>query len=256
MSERREEFRQGWQGLVAGFDEEFVNAFELPTWARDVIHRKVAESQATSELQGGGSSTFYIEWFSQAAGRRPEQGPPPAWCPQPEDPPDSAHWDKMDWALWWLAMGGYRNANEVDVNGWTALHHAADAAKHWEGAYAVCSALMELMDPEWLQAKTTGQRPFGRTALHFLCGSSDRAFKNAHLVEELLDLRADPNCPDSRQATPLHLASASGQLDVVRVLVRKGADLHAVNADGKNAAGVAKLNSRSVLQCPADRKSI
>jgi ankyrin repeat protein len=74
------------------------------------------------------------------------------------------------------------------------------------------------------------------------------------LVEELLDLRADPNCPDSRQATPLHLASASGQLNVVRVLVRKGADLHAVNADGKNAAGVAKLNSRSVLPVPCRLK--
>ncbi|HNW34255.1 MAG TPA: ankyrin repeat domain-containing protein, partial [Candidatus Ozemobacteraceae bacterium] len=49
---------------------------------------------------------------------------------------------------------------------------------------------------------------------------------NAQGVKELLDAGTDPNATDEFMRTPLHLAAARGDLEIVRLLVAAGANLH------------------------------
>ena len=51
-------------------------------------------------------------------------------------------------------------------------------------------------------------------------------------AEMLLDLGADPNAANVRKNTALHLACQQGHMDVVRCLVRHGANMHTKNWQG------------------------
>jgi hypothetical protein len=57
-----------------------------------------------------------------------------------------------------------------------------------------------------------------------------------YLVEEL---HADVNARDHEGNTPLHNAAARGDVDMIKYLVSKGADVTAVNREGKTTADLA-----------------
>ena len=57
--------------------------------------------------------------------------------------------------------------------------------------------------------------------------------REAFLLEELLAAGAEINGYDKNGATPLMRAAAAGRVDMVRLLLAKGADVRAVTRDGK-----------------------
>jgi ankyrin repeat protein len=57
---------------------------------------------------------------------------------------------------------------------------------------------------------------------------------NAAVLETMLACGFDPNAKDKDRVTPLHTAAMAGHVDAVRVLLKHGADLHAL--DGMFAA--------------------
>ncbi|XP_074745425.1 protein phosphatase 1 regulatory subunit 16A [Strix uralensis] len=67
----------------------------------------------------------------------------------------------------------------------------------------------------------------GLTALHQCCIDD-----YGDVVTVLLEAGADVNARDSELWTPLHAAATCGHLRLVQLLVRRGADLLAVNSDG------------------------
>ncbi len=73
----------------------------------------------------------------------------------------------------------------------------------------------------------------GSTPLHL---TSD-----AEIARMLLDAGADPNCPDAVGAnTPLHVAVKGRHKDIVRLMLRSGADVSLANAAGKTPLNLAK----------------
>ncbi|NXD87666.1 PP16A phosphatase, partial [Halcyon senegalensis] len=67
----------------------------------------------------------------------------------------------------------------------------------------------------------------GLTALHQCCIDAAGA-----VVPVLLDAGADVNARDSELWTPLHAAATCGHLQLVQLLIHRGADLLAINSDG------------------------
>lgn len=67
----------------------------------------------------------------------------------------------------------------------------------------------------------------GLTALHQCCIDN-----NPDMLKLLLDYKANVNAEDSEKWTPLHAAATCGHLFLVKILIGRGANLLAVNADG------------------------
>ncbi|XP_076250708.1 myosin phosphatase targeting subunit 75D [Rhynchophorus ferrugineus] len=67
----------------------------------------------------------------------------------------------------------------------------------------------------------------GLTALHQCCIDD-----NEPMLSLLLEYGANVNAEDSEKWTPLHAAATCGHLKLVRILISRGANLLAVNADG------------------------
>uniref|UniRef100_A0AAR5P5I3 Protein phosphatase 1 regulatory subunit 16A n=2 Tax=Dendroctonus ponderosae TaxID=77166 RepID=A0AAR5P5I3_DENPD len=67
----------------------------------------------------------------------------------------------------------------------------------------------------------------GLTALHQCCIDD-----NEPMLSLLLEYGANVNAEDSEKWTPLHAAATCGHLRLVRILIARGANLLAVNADG------------------------
>ena len=169
-----------------------------------------------------------------------------ASSPEPELTDEQENWQRLsgnasdrEWAMHWLRLGGFepsaQGAAQFDSDGWLPLHHAIQATVHWTKAHDVCRGLMMMMDDQLLRAKTRGGRPAGYTALHLASNNSDRIFERRFLVDCLLKRDADVNARDLQGRTLLHLAAGTGVVDVAKVLVRHGADMHAVDNAGKNA---------------------
>jgi hypothetical protein len=70
--------------------------------------------------------------------------------------------------------------------------------------------------------------PYDRTQLHIAAVWGD-----VEIVELLLKRGADPNVKDDNGQTPLHIAALWGHVDVVRVLLEHRADPNAKDNDGK-----------------------
>ena len=60
-------------------------------------------------------------------------------------------------------------------------------------------------------------------------------------MQAILEHSSKVNLPDSRGRTPLMGASVRGLLDMVKILVEKGADVKALDKEGRSAAGYAAL---------------
>lgn len=59
----------------------------------------------------------------------------------------------------------------------------------------------------------------------------------ADIVELLLENHADVNLSEDFHWTPLHFAAANGHLELVQLLIRRGADVNAL-ADGTTKGGL------------------
>ena len=77
----------------------------------------------------------------------------------------------------------------------------------------------------------------GKTALHF-------ASKKGHIemVRLLIDKGADTNTRDKYGLTPLHLASMEGHTEIVRLLIENKANVHAWASSGETALHLASRN--------------
>lgn len=134
-----------------------------------------------------------------------------------------------------------RRLDDGNSRGETALHLAAMYGK------ADCVTLLLRMGStdrwrSWYMGKQEGTCM--DTALHKACQSG-----HAPVVRLLLDHRANPTTANVIGRTPLHLAISSSDPLVATYLLRAGADLMAVDHDGRRPAGAGSgpwLNSRAV----------
>lgn len=83
------------------------------------------------------------------------------------------------------------------------------------------------------------------TALHAAVSANQPA-----IVEWLLDAGADPNARQQMDYTPLMGAAANARLDILDLLLARGADRAARTSDGKTAADLAREHGHSAV---ADR---
>ena len=165
---------------------------------------------------------------------------------KPLSPDESAQ--AYDWVAWWLYLGGFTSADEIDVHGWTPLMHAVDSMTFSKRAYYVAKALASVTSTDFLNLATTGSQPTGYTALHFACDGSDVLFRKNEIVFKLIENRAEIEGRDKKGNTPFLHAAGSGLEDVCAVLIRKGANKDVVNYNGQCAVQKARCNSPSVVK--------
>ena len=67
----------------------------------------------------------------------------------------------------------------------------------------------------------------GSSPLHCACSTNNE--NTVRIVEFLLDQGADPNSPNIKKFTPLHIASQKENYLVVEALIKYGADTNAQN---------------------------
>ena len=105
----------------------------------------------------------------------------------------------------------HANVNNIDSNGWTPLHHAANI-----GDFEAASLLVEN------GAKVNSYSNQQRTPLHL-------ASMNNHvdLMQALLINKAEMEWQDDLKCTPLHLACKKGSLDACIILLQNGANIYA-----------------------------
>lgn len=84
-------------------------------------------------------------------------------------------------------------------------------------------------------------RCYGWCALHRACtGTTGSGENRARVVQRLLlapDGMSVLNCQDNRGDSPLHCAAASGNAEVVSLLISVGADIHLRNFEGEGKGG-------------------
>ncbi len=103
------------------------------------------------------------------------------------------------------------NVDNMDSNGWTALHHAA-----YNGDFE--SAQILIQGGANLNSYSNQQK----TPLHFA------AFNNhKHIIQLLLVNNAEIEWMDEHKCTPLHLACKKGHLESVALLLSNGANIYA-----------------------------
>eukprot|EP01032_Pedospumella_encystans_P008759 gene8759-10361_t len=130
--------------------------------------------------------------------------------------------------------------NHGNGYGNTALHEACRM-----GHGAVINILLEH------GADVNAKNHKGSTPLHMFCyGNPKAGAKDLHsraLCETLLKNGAGVNTPDNRGATPVLVCAASGRIDLLELLVARGADLHAVDGKNQNASDVATFYSQEAM---------
>ncbi|XP_026463425.1 uncharacterized protein LOC113366088 [Ctenocephalides felis] len=127
-------------------------------------------------------------------------------------------------------LANHARVDVFDIEGRSALHLAAE-----HGYLQVCDAL--LTNKAFINSKSR----VGRTALHL---AAMNGF--AHLVRFLIrDHNAVIDILTLRKQTPLHLAAASGQLEVCKLLLDLGANIDATDDLGQKPIHVAAQNNFS-----------
>ena len=156
--------------------------------------------------------------------------------------------DDDQWAVWWLELGGWDEANEFDINTWTPLHHAiCSTTFSWRAARAA-RALIELTHIMYLNLQTTGSQPPGYTCLHMACDGSDRTNRRRSIVKLLLDKSVELELEDDKRNKPLLLACGAGVPDLVGMLLDAGANTDKRNKDNKGPWEKASYHVTNVLR--------
>ena len=143
-----------------------------------------------------------------------------------------------------LASG--QNANVRDQDGFTPLMLAAERGN---------AAMIELLLSHGASVDTKTHQ--GVTALALACdyketqrpdrmivAGEERIYLNRHLrcVQVLLDHEADPNIPNNAGGTALFVALKAGSLEILRLLLSKGASHNHQLPDGSAAIMLASWN--------------
>ncbi|TMW55094.1 hypothetical protein Poli38472_013856 [Pythium oligandrum] len=91
------------------------------------------------------------------------------------------------------------------------------------------------------QAASNLQDEEGNTALHLAANieTAEVLLRNSH--------RTNPNIPNRRGQTPFHVAAANGNVGVVDLLIRNGADQDIVDDQGQNAFHLAAANGHTAV---------
>eukprot|EP00005_Dracoamoeba_jomungandri_P006272 CAMPEP_0174262278 /NCGR_PEP_ID=MMETSP0439-20130205/12885_1 /TAXON_ID=0 /ORGANISM="Stereomyxa ramosa, Strain Chinc5" /LENGTH=156 /DNA_ID=CAMNT_0015346967 /DNA_START=30 /DNA_END=500 /DNA_ORIENTATION=+ len=92
------------------------------------------------------------------------------------------------------------------------------------------------------------QDHLGNTGLHYAASANHLEAVNALLSHQNVNV----NLTNATNDTPLHKAVWRGSEEIVSALVAAGADLNAVNLDGKNAAACAKNSKIAALVQPQE----
>lgn len=127
-------------------------------------------------------------------------------------------------------LANHARVDVFDVEGRSALHLAAE-----RGYLQVCDAL--LTNKAFINSKARN----GRTALHL---AAMNGF--THLVKFLIrDHNAMIDVLTLKKQTPLHLAAASGQIEVCKLLLELGANIDATDEKGEKPIHAAAQNNNS-----------
>lgn len=127
-------------------------------------------------------------------------------------------------------LANHARVDVFDVEGRSALHLAAE-----HGFLQVCDAL--LTNKAFINSKARN----GRTALHLAAMNG-----YAHLVKFLIrDHNAMIDVLTLKKQTPLHLAAASGQMEVCKLLLELGANIDATDELGQKPIHAAAQNNYS-----------
>ncbi|XP_047997142.1 serine/threonine-protein phosphatase 6 regulatory ankyrin repeat subunit B isoform X1 [Leguminivora glycinivorella] len=127
-------------------------------------------------------------------------------------------------------LSNHARVDVFDVEGRSALHLAAE-----HGYLQVCDAL--LTNKAFINSKARN----GRTALHLAAMNG-----YAHLVKFLIrDHNAMIDVLTLKKQTPLHLAAASGQIEVCKLLLELGANIDATDELGQKPIHAAAQNNYS-----------
>lgn len=118
--------------------------------------------------------------------------------------------------------------NTYSTDGFTALHLAA-----FFDEPEVVDVLIEAGANPKLEA---------HNYMHVQPIHSAAAGKNVHIVEKLLEAGADVNAVQQHDFTALHAAAQEGLDDMVRMLIRHGADRNALDDKGRTPADLAETN--------------
>jgi hypothetical protein len=189
-----------------------------------------------------GAGLNYRTWFSQSSGRPVERGP--VGASDDVRPPLPDGWQFMThhgFAVFFLRLGGYRSARQMDDEGWTALHHAIQATVFWDMAHKVCRGLIPMMNRRWICLKTWSGEP--------ACNGSDIMLERCNIVRLLLEHDADIESHDSQGRTPFLHAAGTGVVDVAQALAAAGCDVWAAAYDGRNALNRCAKSSGSMRWC-------
>ena len=87
--------------------------------------------------------------------------------------------------------------------------------------------------------QTWGISPKAFAPIHFACDGSERYDNKPHVVEMLLEKRANAELRDEKGNTALLLAAGSGLGNVAEILIEKGVDRYVENKEGKTALNLA-----------------
>ena len=244
--------------VLADFTNEALE--RLRAKEEDEALSAVGSAEVGAMPSGEEASTFsarqkYLTYFLEGTGRSPSEGALGMWSPEPPVTPEQLSWTDFEWAKFWSHLGGFEvsweGANTCDVNGWLPLHYAMQATVYWSQAHKVVRGLVPMMYTKRLQAKTTGGRPKGWTALHMGANGSDRETVRSQLCELLLEYGVDVDVPDDLGRTPLHLAAGTGVVDAAKVLVAAGADVYHLDLKGRNCLDKCEKSSGTMKECPA-----
>ena len=115
----------------------------------------------------------------------------------------------------------------MNEDGWSAAHHCFDGSSYSQRLYLAANHMVDIVPLRILDSPTTGHQPEGWTCLHFASDGSDRMLRRADLVRKLLGKMANIEARTASGQTPLLLATGTGVVDVVEVLLHARADHNA-----------------------------
>ena len=125
----------------------------------------------------------------------------------------------------------HANVNNIDSNGWTALHHSA-----YIGDLESASSLIE--NGANVNAFSNQQR----TPLHMAAAKN-----HIKLIAGLLMRHAELEQLDEQKCTPLHMACKKGSNDAVTMLLQNGANIYAQDERSWTALHYAAYNGHAQI---------